>query len=188
MIESLDKLTIGRFIDLLCGDKDVLLSKHEKVSDTRLAIALRNIVFEYREIADPSGAKAYISDVEDLLKAKVSVSLFTVCSNIANMGETDKAKEILEAYGINTKGMSESRLKAEIKSNLERAKYEISRHESDESKQLNIRKDFDEQTATLMAYFKFQIDTSTMMATIYAHLVAKYNREIKIQLQAMKKR
>ena len=53
MIEKLEQLTIGQFIDLVCGDTSVLTGKREIVSEAKMAIALRNIVFEYKRIASP---------------------------------------------------------------------------------------------------------------------------------------
>ena len=94
--------------------------------------------------------------------------------------------------GIGVAKMSNERLTAEIKSQLARARQAEARakensHDPD-SDAAEIRRSFDEQTAALIAFFKFQIDTDTMKATIYALLVARYNREIKAQLAAMNKK
>jgi hypothetical protein len=51
-----------------------------------------------------------------------------------------------------------------------------------------IRTRFDEQSAALMAYYKFQIDTDTIKATVYAHLVARYHKEMKAKIAAMKRK
>ena len=189
MKEKLGELTIGQFIDLVCGDTSVLAGKHEIVSESKTAIAMRNIVFEYKEIADQSGARTYLMTVEELIKAKISSVLFTMCNNLVNLREHDRAREVLNVYGINANSMSDQRVTAEIKSRLERAKSTVTRIENeshtDNSDVTDIRRMFDEQTASLMAYFKFQIDTSSMKATVYAHLVARHNREIKAKLAAM---
>lgn len=192
MKEKLGELTIGQFIDLVCGDTSVLAGKHEIVSESKTAIAMRNIVFEYKEIADLSGARTYLMTVEELIKAKISSVLFTMCNNLVNLREHERAREVLNVYGINANSMSDQRVTAEIKSRLERAKSTVTRIEneshSDNSDVTDIRRMFDEQTASLMAYFRFQIDTSSMKATIYAHLVARHNREIKAKLAAMSKK
>ena len=44
------------------------------------------------------------------------------------------------------------------------------------------------QSEIQMAHFKFQIDVSNMKATLYAHLVARFNREIKAHVEAFKKK
>ena len=88
--------------------------------------------------------------------------------------------------------MSDQRINAEVTSRLERAKRIVAKVEikepTKESDVSIIRKSFDEQTAALMAHFKFQIDISTMKANLYAHLVSRFNREIKAQQAAMKKK
>lgn len=192
MKETLNQLTIGQFIDLVCGDTTVLLGKHEIVSPNKVTIAMRNIVFEYKEIADLAGVKSYLSYIEELIKAKIAIVVFSMCKNLISLNELDRVREVLLEYGINAKTMTDQRVTAEVKSRLERAKSDVSKIENekddDMNEKVNIRRLFDEQTAALMAYFKFQIDTSTMRATVYAHLIARHNREIKAQLAAMKKK
>lgn len=191
MKKTLEELTVNQFIDLVCGDSSVLLDKHEVVSQPKLAITMRNIIFEYREIADLSGVKNYLYEIEELIKAKISVAIFTMCNNLVILKEHNRAREVMIEYGIRAESMSNLRVEAEIKSQLERAKNTVFRNKKEDQNEtietLNIRRAFDEQTAALMAYFKFQIDTSTMKATIYAHLIARHNKEIKAQIAAMKK-
>ena len=195
MIETLDKLTVSQFTDLLCGDTSVLVSRHEIVSHVKLAIAMRNIIFQYREIADIKGVKSYLSGIEELIKARLSSTVLIMCSNMLALNEFDKAREVLEEFGINASTLSEKRLVAEVESKIERVKYEIEKiekeNEKDNQKNIDIRKEFDAQTAALMAYFKFQIDTSAMKATLYAHLIDRFNKEIKAQkaqIDSMKNR
>ena len=192
MIKKLEQLTIGQFVDLICGDTSVLTGKHEKVSPTRLAIVMRNIVFEYKEIADISRVRTYLFEIEELIKAKMYTVVYTMCSNLVAIKEYARVREILIECGINARSMSEDRLTAEVKSNLERAKSNVAKiekqREADSKEEINIRREFDAQTAALMAYFKFQIDTSTMRAPLYAHLIARHNAEIKAQLAAMNKK
>lgn len=192
MIEKLEQLSIGQFIDLLCGDTSILTSKREIVSEAKVTNAIRNIVFEYKEIADIAGVRNYLSLMDEMIKAKISSTLFSMCNNLVSLGEHDRAREVMIVYGINAKTMNDQRVAAEIKSRLERAKSTIAHIEeesnSDKKEESDIRRMFDEQTASMMAYFKFQIDTTTMKATVYAHLIARHNREIKAQLAAMNKK
>lgn len=192
MIEKLEQLTVAQFVDLICGDTTVLLGKREVAVPAKLTDMARNIVLEYRMIADEAGAKAYLSYAEELVKAKIEVTIYTICNNLAKLGEHGRVREVLIEYGINAESMIDQRVTAEVKSRLERAKNSVEKlekeAESEVEKQGDIRTEFDAQTAQLMAYYKFQIDTATMKATVYAHLVARHNREIKAQLAAMKKK
>ena len=46
MIEKLEQLTVDQFIDLVCGNVNVVLGKHEVCSPEKIAITVRNIVIE----------------------------------------------------------------------------------------------------------------------------------------------
>ena len=91
---------------------------------------------------------------------------------------------------INTSSMSDSRLKSEVTYRYKRAESDIEREESEFDKQTpeQIRMNFDSQTAALMARFHFQIDPTTMKATLYAQLVSRFNAEIKAQIAHSKKK
>lgn len=191
MKEKLEHLTISEFIDLVCGEVDVILSEHEIVGKDKKALITRNLIFEYKEIVDPSSAKQYLSMAEEMIKARLEMTLFTMCSNLVDLNEHERAREVMIVYGINAQNMNNQRVAAEVKSRLERAKSKVTElheeNETDTPTSEKIRKQFDEQTAALMAYFKFQIDTTSIKATVYAHLVARHNREIKAKRAALKK-
>ncbi len=192
MIERLEQLTVCQFVDLICGDTSVLLGKREVINEAVLVVAMRNIVFEYKEIVDKAGISSYLSTIEELIKAKMSVAVFQMCQNLVSLNEHDRAREVLIEYGINANSMNDQRVTAEIKSRLERAKSTIEKIENESKKDkpgsINFRRVFDTQTAMLMAHFKFQIDTSTMKATVYAHLVDQHNREVKAMRAALQKK
>ena len=191
MKDKLEHLTISEFIDLVCGEVDVILSKHEIAREDKKALITRNLIFEYKEIVDPSSVKQYLSMAEDMIKARIEMTLFTMCSNLVDLNEHERAREVMIVYGINAQNMNNQRVAAEIKSRLERAKSKVAElqeeNDADTPTSEKIRKQFDEQTAALMAYFKFQIDTTSMKATVYAHLVARHNREIKAKIAALNK-
>lgn len=191
MIETLEQLTVAQFIELVCGNINVLAEKNEKISEEKATGIIHNIAFEYKQIADPAGAKSYISKAEELVKAKIEVALFSICNNLVRMNEYGSARDVINEYGIKATSMDDRRIAMEIKSRMERAEKTISRIEDENNRDiepLNIRRMFDEQTAALMAYFRFQIDITSMKATVYAHLIARHNREIKAKIAAVKKR
>lgn len=191
MIEHLRELTMAQYIDLACGDTSVLFTKREVVSPAKVSKVVRDIVFEYRTITNEAGAKSYISFTKDLIKAKSTTVLFTMCYNLVKIGEHERAREVMNVYGINASSMSDQRVTAEVTSRLERAKSTVAKLEKDKKTEnielSEMRSSFDTQTAALMAYFKFQIDISTMRASLYARLVARFNREAKAHLSVMNK-
>lgn len=189
MIERLEQLTLSQFVDLVCGDTTIMRGK----GDTdKTAIALRNIVMEYRNIADPGGTHSYLQRIEDWIKAKIEVIVFTMCLNLATLKQFSRVREVLAAYGLSSSGWNDSRVEGTVNARLSQAQRTLDEIESEnekaEAERENIRAQFDTQTAALMANFKFQIDPDTIKATLYANLVARYNREIKAQMTAMRKK
>jgi len=79
MKTKLEQLTMAEFIELMCGNTDVLLGKHEMGNEHNLTIATRDILYEYKAISDPAGVEAFISQTEKYIKARMSVILYTMC-------------------------------------------------------------------------------------------------------------
>lgn len=191
MKTKLDQLTMAQFIELSCGDTSMLVCGREIVSPTKLAKTTHKIICEYRELSDESGFNLYIRNIKEMLRIKTDLVIYSLCNAILQIGADDNVRQILECHGINVGSMSDQRLKAEVKSRLERAKNGVKKFEEDDENApdiKDIRKSFDEQTAAMIAHYKFQIDTTTMKATLYAHLVARFNREVKAQMAALKKK
>lgn len=192
MKERLDQLTLSQFIDLICGDFDALLAKHEIGNAEKLAIATRNIVFEYRSIADAAGMTSYLQHIESWIKAKMSVMIFTMCFNLTTLNQYEKAREVIKDYGLYVSGWTDARTHGAVKAKLGQFQRELEDLEKDREGMAveadKIRSQFDAQTAALMAHFKFQIDPATIKASIYANLVGRYHREIKAQMAAINKR
>lgn len=192
MKENLEQLTLSQFVDLVCGDTSVLLAKHEIPNPNKVAVATRNIVLEYRSIADPGGTSSYFKHVEDWIKAKMNVIIFTMCNNLASLKQYSRAREVLVEYGLSASSWTDNRVEATIQARLAQAKRELEDLEAENEKVIaereKIRAQFDAQTASLMAHFKFQIDPATIKATLYANLVARHNREVKARMAALKKK
>ena len=192
MKEKLEQLTLSQFVDLVCGDTSVLLAHHEIGNPNKLAVATRNIVLEYRAIADPGGTGSYFKHVEDWIKAKMNVIIFTMCSNLVSLKQYGRAREVLVDYGLSASGWPDSRVDGPIQANLAQSQRELQDMEVENEKVIaereKIRAQFDAQTASIMAHFKFQVDPATIKATLYANLVARHNREVKAQMAAMKKK
>lgn len=191
MIDKLNQLTVDQFIDLVCGKVNVILGKHEVQSPEKIAITVRNIIIEYRDIADPGDVAGFLRNIEEWIKARMGVILWTIADNLIVLNNYDKTRAVLNIYGLPADAWNEKRIEGEVKSRLskaQRALDDIEAEREQRSDDVNqVRCQFEGQTAALMAHFKFQIDTSTMKASIYAHLVARHNQEIKAQIRAMKK-
>lgn len=192
MKKKLEQLSIQEFVEMLCGNIEVLKdSRHEIVTEDKIKETVRCILLEYREIISPGGQRNYIMETANLVKERGRAILYSVCQTLVEIGECERVKVILEESGVRCQSFNEDRLKAEVSSRLARAKDNLSKMGKEEDKAKsdpdNIRKDFDMQTASLMAHFKFQIDPITMRASIYANLVSRLDREVKEMSNAVKK-
>ncbi len=192
MKEKLEQLTLSQFVELVCGNTGVLLGKAEIGHPSKLAVATRNIVFEYRSIADPGGMSTYFRHIEDMIKDKINVIIFTMLNNLVSLKQYDRAREVLVEYGLSASDWTDGRVDGIIKAKLAQSQRALEDKEAENEKVIverdKIRAQFDSQIAFIMAHFKFQIAPDTIKATLYANLVARYNREIKAQMAAMRKK
>lgn len=186
MKTTLQHLTVAQFVDILCGDLSHLNGHTDKVK------AARDIVMEYRELTDGAGFKSYIMQNEELAKAKIEMIVFGMCANLCQLQRLDLVREVLDGAEIRYRSRNDTQLAAEVKMRFNKAKSTIEKNTGNtpddaEMTPEQIRRGFDSQTAALMAHFKFQIDSETMKATLYAHLVARLHAEIKAQQAALKR-
>lgn len=192
MKTKLDQLTLSQFIDLVCGNTDVLREGRELLNPHKTAIAMRNIVIEYRSIADPGNGAAYLKHIDDIIKDRLNVVIFSMCQNLVLLKQYGRAREVLIAYGLPADSWKDARVESEIHVRLQkskRVKQELDDAASEDiaKEQENIRDAFNAMIATMIAHFKFQIEPTTMMAPVFAHLVARHNREVKAMQKAMSK-
>lgn len=192
MKNKLEQLTVSQFVDLICGDTSVLLEHDESASNETLTVITRDIVIEYRSIADPGGSNSYFKYIEDWIKARMNLLIFTMCDNLVSLNQFERAREVLDAYGLSVSRWDNQRIAGTIQAKLAQAKRSVEDYDADNEKAIadrgNIRLRFDEQTASLMAHFKFQIDPASIRASLYANLVFRYNQEIKAKIRALQKK
>lgn len=191
MKTKLEDLTAAQFIDLACGDHSVIVGRHEIAGPDKVAIAVRNIIMEYRAIADPGGNAAYFRHVDAMVKARMSIAVYTMCKTLIAAGRLNDARAVLEEAGISTKRWDDSRIDSELHVRLQKSKRafdEMAKEDDSEESEGEIRNGFNSLTASMMAHFKFQIDAATMKAPLFAHLVARYQADIKEMRKALARR
>lgn len=190
MKEKLCELTVDQFVELMCGSLAVLYPKKAIPNIEKATAVAKNIMMEYQEITDSAGVKRYLADLEDIIHGNYAMLFYAICTRLMDSGKVAEVRDLLEEYGLNPTKWSDGRLSAELKSRYEKANNTIARVRetmASGNRKVDFRKEFDTQTAALMAYFKFQIDTSVMKANIYARLVERCAAEHKARLAAMKK-
>lgn len=176
-----------QFIDMLCS-----ASGNNGTGCAMRTDDVRRIVYEYRMIANPAEAKSYIRNSERKSKSKMDVLFYQICKYLISIDQPAYARTALKEHGVNTDRMNDDRLKDHVVSSLNRAKFTLSRLEEGREKEAgtvdDIRRSFDKQTAAMMSHYRFQIDIGSIRASEYAHLVARFNREIKVRMAKLKKK
>ena len=129
------------------------------------------------------------------IKAKAELVLFQCLNNALALGAFDEVRGVMKEYGI-AKDMDDNQVSVEVARLLKRAKTNIKRHEQEQMQKDDekeptadeIRIQFDRQAASLMTYFKFQIDFDTMPASQFACMVDQAHKQINAQMAAMSKK
>jgi len=197
MIKNLSQITVDQFVAIMEGDISTLLRGDVPISPKKAKAIARKLALEYKSIADPLGMNRYLCRNERKLKAQLEERVLTICENIMRFGKTDAVKDTLAELGIYTDRMPPERVRSAIRLKLAKARDTLKRLESDDEQDEvgdsevrgeSIREMFDSQTAAIMAHFKFQIDTHTMKASVYANLVCQYNAQVKAILARLKGR
>lgn len=194
MKTSLSQLSMRQYIELVCGDTSVLKSSHEIVLPAKLQESRKNIIFEYARLSDEAGSKIFLSDHVTRLKANSELMMFQCLNNALALGAFDEVRGVLKEYGI-VRTMDNKQLAAEVTRLLKRAKTAVKRYEAEAKKDKEeeptpdqIRTQFDRQAASLMSYFKFQIDINTIPASQFACLIDQAHKQINAQMAALSKK
>ena len=194
MIKSLSKLTMRKYIELVCGDTSVLCGPHEIVPEAKLQKTRMRLIFDYARLSDDAGSKIFISDHAAKVKAKAELVMFQCLNNALALGAIDDVRGVLREYGI-IRTMDDTQVAAEVTRLMKRAKTNVKRYESEnkdsdgsEPTPDEIRTQFDRQAASLMTYFKFQIDLDTITASQFACMIDQAHKQIKAQMAALSKK
>lgn len=194
MIKTLSKLTMRRYIDLVCGDTSVLTGKGEIIAPAKLQKTRKRLIFDYARLSNEAGSKVFLSDYAARVKAKSELLMFQCLNNALTLGAFDDVRGVLNEYGI-ARAMDDRQVAAEVTRLLNRARTNVKRcgqqqKEPSEREPTSdeIRIDFDRQAAALMTYFKFQIDLDTIAASQFACMVDQAHKQIKAQMATLNKK
>ena len=169
---ELSKMTMAQYVDMLCGELEV-------GSDER-----KRLAFEYASIADPAGSKSYVNAKRTECNYRSALLLFKVLKNLRAMKAYDEVRELLTEYGIRAKSLTDAETEREVDRRMKSAQADVDREQVEEEKSIepsDIRTCYERQAASLMTYFKMQINMRDVSATAFAYMVAQANSEIKMR-------
>lgn len=191
MKTSLSQLTLAQFIDLECGDLDVLKEHHEVVPVERLIKARSAIAHEFQSIACPSSYKSMIVDREKKSKLRAKAVLFGALKSLVDIEALAEVRQLMSAAGIECSGFDDKRLCSEVNQRLNTVTFELKRMGIDAPKAEDvtpeaIRRSYEGMVAELMIANKMSIDMETIRASVFASMINKANEMAKVMNEKIK--
>lgn len=192
MKKELRELTLAQFIDLECGELDVLKERHEVVSPEKLAKAREHISNEFQRIASPSSYKSMMIDREKKDKLRLKALFFGTLKPLVDMDAMDDVRNLLGQYGIDCARYDDDRVRREVTNQLNAVNFELKRQGLDTPKQSEvtpdqIRRGYEDMVADLMIINKMSLDMNTIPASVFASMVRKANEMAKAMNAKLKK-
>lgn len=193
MKTRLSELTLADFIEMECGNLEVLKEKrHEVVPMERLVKSRCEISNEFQSIASPSSFKSTLIGRGKKTKLRAKVMFFWTLKALVEMYAFDDVRRLLTAYGIDCSKFDDDRLAAEVSQQLNAANFDLKRmgiESKDESAATpdEIRKCYEGMVADLMIANKMSIDINTIRASVFASMIHKANEMAKAMTAKLKK-
>lgn len=185
-MKRLDQMTMREYIDIRCGEYQEGITDKDAV----------RIIYEYQNISDPASMKSYLHKASNEIKDGMRLRILNIIKVLIKMGYPDEARSVYEDYS-NAKFIGAAdQLEVVVNRKVMQLEFSIKRA-ADIEKQNNqqqsfppdvIRRKYDEEVASLMAYHKMPISIDTITAGVYAHLVRNTYREIKSRFAQFNKK
>ena len=100
MITTLSKMKLSDFIELLCGNSNVLKDS-ENDKDEDIKKMANELIYTYQGIVNPSGLETILLDKEERLKIQYKLSMCKVLKILTGISAWDEVGEVLKSLGYN---------------------------------------------------------------------------------------
>lgn len=181
MITTLSKMKLSDFIELLCGNSNVLKDSESDRDEDIMKMA-NELIYTYQGIVNPSGLETILLEKEERLKINYKLSICKVLKILTGISAWEEVGCILTSLGYKEKSKQDivkriDRMKAEA----EYLKHRLDDNTKDTKKRTpdEVRASFDKEIAFLMTYFKMNIDVNIVTAGVYANMLRQADVEIK---------
>lgn len=183
MITTLSRLSMGDFIELLCGNNRVLLEDGD--NDSMLENVASELIYQYQCIVNPSGIESALLEKEEKIKIKYRITIAKILKALMSIDAIEDVIELLKEMGyyINERDKISSKIDRMIaEAEYMKKRIDDNSHTSGKKNTTDVRSSFDREIAFLMTYFKMNIDTRNITAGVYANMVHQADVEIKRKL------
>ncbi len=185
-MKTLSQISIADFVDVLCGDYSSL--DMGNMNSEEQAVAVRNIVSQYRSIADPTGEEALVQERVSLAVAEGRNRLARVLRALLDMGAADDVREVLKEYGAaddrTDLSMAVGRLMRQSELDIKRIRAAEPEKPVEEP---DYRSAYDSEFAFVMTHFHMTFDPRTLSAAVYANMLHRADMEIRAMAKAAMK-
>lgn len=194
MKEKLSDLTLAEFIDMECGDLNVLKEKHEIVTPEMLAKRRSELSHEFQSIASPSSFKSMLIDRDRKGKMRVKAMFFGVLKSLIKIDGFSDVRDLLTKYGVDCRDRDDAWIEREVITQLNSVTFELKRmgveiKEEGQSTPDEIRRRYEGMVADLMIANKMSIDIDSIRASVFASMIHKANeiaKELNAKIKSLK--
>lgn len=194
MKEKLSDLTLAEFIDMECGDLNVLKEKHEIVTPEKLAKKRSELSHEFQSIASPSSFKSMLIDRDRKGKMRVKAMFFGVLKSLIKIDGFSDVRDLLTKYGVDCRERDDAWIEREVITQLNSVTFELKRmgveiKEEGQSTPDEIRRRYEGMVADLMIANKMSIDIDSIRASVFASMIHKANeiaKELNAKIKSLK--
>ena len=188
MKEKLSDLSLAEFIDMECGDLNVLKEKHEIVTPEKLAKKRSELSHEFQSIASPAPFKSMLIDRDRKGKMRIKAMFFGVLKSLIKIDGFSDVRDLLTKYGVDCRDRDDAWVEREVMAQLNSVTFELKRmgiemQDEGNSNPDEIRRSYEGMVADLMIANKMSIDINTIRASVFASMIHKAN-EIAKELNA----
>lgn len=192
MITELSDISMADFIRMLNGDYRMLVKGHKHINPVEIAKVVRKLSYDFQMIADTAAIMGAVSAKGEMIHAQCILAIYLMADAAYSIGDIDLLKSLLNEIDVNTDSMTDEQLKRHVLSELAITKRRCHRLEVDiaamESTESKDKVDFSAITASMMSYYKFQIDLNIISASVYAHLIKQMKTEIREKTHILKQK
>lgn len=185
MKSRLNEISLAQFIELLCGNYNVLFDDGDLNDDVGLKECANSLIASYRFISDKTSMKALLVDREDSVKSNMKVFFLRICNMLVLQEEFADVRSLLAMIDEDVSGIGDDILGEKIAELLRYAIFEQHRNEDAQKKENkvapspdDIRSYYDAEIAFIMTYVKMSIDMHQINAAVYANIVNQVNVDI----------
>lgn len=194
MKEKLSDLTLAEFIDMECGDLNVLKEKHEVLTPEKLAKKRSELSHEFQSIASPSSFKSMLIDRDRKGKMRVKAMFFGVLKSLIKIDGFSDVRDLLTKYGVDCRDRDDAWIEREVIAQLNSVTFELKRmgveiKEEGQSTPDEIRRRYEGMVADLMIANKMSIDIDSIRASVFASMIHKANeiaKELNAKIKTLK--